>query len=1319
MILNLIKKYCKEGDKIILFTEDKTFEGIILSFEEVGIMLDINDSIELINKEIIKRFSIPKIRENVQNTEIVNNSILKPESIQVITNNGNTLDNGKQNIIDKQSQNTVNENREKKANLKSTLSQHPTIIKNPADLKNLILPAYEEENKLTLPATGVIIKNISNSKGGIIRDEFGNDIWFWQSDIIDNSITQSLIIAPTRVNIPVIFKVINVTNREKAVLISKPKKVLDLINIVKDFQKEGKYKEAIGILEMILRAFPENLTAIRNLDELTKKEKKTVAINNSTKKIYRYYQEAVRLKNVEKNNKEALKYYKLALENNEKRESCIKDIGMLLVTMDQREEALNFIKKYKNELQPILSTYFYLENLYFSSNDYISSIKYLNLILENKLISKDKLKYSAYLSKKGYALIQLDKIKEAKEILNEAILINPQGAYAINLLRALEEPNLEKLKLEIDFAEFDRYGGGVSRFIKELLENYEDYHGVPAKIIDNNDFKLETLIAIRRLIDTAGKARPRERANYLLTEAKLMMELEPEKANELRSVLARYCNAMALNHIYENTNMDVIRNYYLEAFSLEEEYKYTAKQLAIYLLTYKESYSDLISQIETTVDNALETLFRGDVKEFVWEGILSMFLFNREISAKIIAKIFANRDYKRKSFIYLNMLGFNFSNDISIEEYKDLWNQARERRQREYQSWFALIKAIEQNNNLENLIKQLMDTTDEVKKNWLPQLDITRFNKINKDITEIILQYLNQTKYRDKERSHNIALVQINQLIEEINEKPTRFSYEAFIPLLNKISELINKSFIILEKASVPKVKISMLNESCVVNQDNTVKFQIIVENSKDSSPINNIQINIKNTDDINFIQKNNIYHNSLDGDNYHIFTLFVRISDKVLSDRAVYLDVSCLYSIRNQEEPIEIEEKVSLRFYSENEFEKIENFYAPLADGGPVTDKKMFYGRDQFINNRVDSILSCDSKQIIIYGQKRSGKSSVLYHLKNCLEATNNTFCVYFSLGEIIRDLNEFTFYHKILSTVEMTLRMKKMKGEIVPNYNCLPFNTFHEQFSYNPANGFLEEIIRFKEECSKIVGWETKKIIIMIDEFTYLYTSIRNGNTSDTIMKQWKAITQNEFIKLSVVLVGQDTVPIFKNEPYAKNAFGVIEDIRLTYLNIEDAKKLIIEPILDKDNKNRFIGRAVDIILDYTSSNPYYIQIFCARLVDHMNEKKLIKVTEADVKEVAETFIEGSMSLAPEKFDNLIRAGEEHDYREFDDTVIVKILRQIALNSKNIGFCSRDNISLDNVELEDKILEHLIAREVLEKKQGNNYKIQVRLFQEWLLRH
>lgn len=277
-----------------------------------------------------------------------------------------------------------------------------------------------------------------------------------------------------------------------------------------------------------------------------------------------------------------------------------------------------------------------------------------------------------------------------------------------------------------------------------------------------------------------------------------------------------------------------------------------------------------------------------------------------------------------------------------------------------------------------------------------------------------------------------------------------------------------------------------------------------------------------------------------------------------------------------------------------------------------------------------------------------------------------------------------------------------------------------FIAEDEFNPLNTFTSYMMKFKRACKSTEGWQEKNLVVMIDEFTYLYTEIKNGHISPSIMKQWKAVTQNDRAQFSVVLVGQDVVPSFKKEDYARNAFGVIEDIRLTYLQEVPARELIEKPILDENGNSRYIGNAVARIIEYTSRNPYYIQIFCSRLVNYMNSNKSITVTEADVNEVAKSFVVGDQALEEDKFDNLIRAGETEDLQEYPESEIIRVLREIAIGSKNIGYCSRNGIdALDDKQREDDILKHLVDREVLEKKGEDNYKIQVKLFQEWLLNH
>jgi tetratricopeptide (TPR) repeat protein len=1185
----------------------------------------------------------------------------------------------------------------------------------PSKLIELILPEIKAENKKIVSANGTLHTYWADRNYGFITDIWRNEVYFHFSEIIDNELLKKLRGTSKNDRIPVCFSLKKSLKGDKAMFIHKPKTVEQVTELAKQyFEKEGKPDTALGFIEQILFSYPQNYTAIKLKEEIERKGFKQLASKNAYRSYDLYYQKAVRAKNIHKNFEEALKYYFKAFENDEKIESCIKDIGMLYVSMGETEKAIEFINKYENELPDSITNYNYFENFYSSVKDFDKALEYIDLLLEEKSVFNDKRKHSMYLSRKGFLLIQLDDLEEAREVLEEAVSIQPENTSASRLLQALDEPDNEELSQIIADAEFDSFGGGFSKYIKDTLENYNEYYGVPAKDIDSGDFSKETLNAIRRLI---GRARPRERANYLLTEAKLMTALEPDKENKLRSILARHCNAMALNHISENSSMDVIRYYYLEAFSLEENYGFNASQVAIYLYTFKSSYTGLFSVSTKTpsIDYALGFVLDGEYRESIWEGILSMFLWNRSISAQIVSKLFENNQLKEKSLIFLSSLGLSIDRSNTIEDYTILWNQAREKRQRNYTRWFASLKAISNNENLETLANILLDSINEAKKNWLTQLDTSRLNIIATDIYDDLATYLRQSGYRDKERSYNFAKAQINQLITEIKEKPTKFSYEGFIPLLEEIEHLLDKSFKTVEAASTPKVDISILGEANVLGNDSVVPFQVKVKSSKNSSPIRNLKIIVQNTNDVSFTEKTNEYFDSIDGGESHIFNISVGVSSKIATEKATSINVTCFYSTRTEDEPVTLEKQLSLRLYSESEFETIPNPYEQLANGGPVTDRGMFYGRNEFIDRITEAIISTDSKQVVIYGQKRSGKSSVLYHLKKSLENTQKTFCISFSIGEIFENISSATFFHKILFTIEEELEDLAFDGIEVPAFKCPSYKELKE--SPNSADIFRKSIRNFKRICLNTPNWADKKLVVMIDEFTYLYTAIKEGKVSDAIMKQWKAITQNEDATFSSVLVGQDVFPLFKSD--FPNEFGITQDERLTYLSKRDALKLIEEPVWNnKSNRSRYLEDATEKIIEYTSCNPYYIQIFCARLIKEMNEKKFIEATRSDIKPIADSFLFGGQALTADKFDNLLNAGEKHDIQRIPQEYSKAILKKIAEATKFVPYCSREDINIGDKKYEDLILNDLKNREVIEQ-QGNNYKIQVKLFQEWLLKN
>ncbi len=1207
-------------------------------------------------------------------------------------------------------------------NNKSTVS-----FKDLGELRVLVEDEHIVQNNKFVPAIGEVKLVCPNRNYGFIRDaKTGKDVFFSFNQIIDSSIDKTV---QSMLHMHVIYSIQGSERGNSAITIHRPNTVKELIQLANKLINIEEFRHAVRVLDHILDEYPENFAA-NELKETIKNTHIGIKPRNfpsKTKRDSNLYNQAKEC-HLAKKYSQAIEYYTQAIKAGEKLEASIKDLGMLYAQLykqggensnNYREDVVTLLLEHRKDLPRNISTLYYLENLYSAIQDYNKYLEVARELLEEQEIKRDNNKRIQLLRKMAAVYVQIEDIVKALEAVETALELDPENIWALQLKAAIESENKANIQEVISATHFESLtSGGFSKYIQQTLEEYTEYAGV--KIKDSGQFDEKTLSGIRSIIEKLG-GRAKDRAPYLLTEAKLMQDVESENTSQLRTVLARYCIDMATTHIVDNSPLDVIRFYYNEAFSLEENYDNNAQNVAIYLLTQIYDYNGLLQATNqhVPVNTALKHSIGTNVDIKWWINILYMCIYNRAIAANISSLLYSNLEYQTKALRALNTIGISVNQKPTKETFTDAWNSAREKLLLYNQKVVATIRNVSNTSNLDDLYRQLL-SLDNINKEWMCWLDINHLNYIISNIAPAIGTYLKSSGYRNKETNINNAYGQINQLVADIKTAPTKLSYEELLPMLDKIECLLEKSFSEVVRMSVPKISIKLLSEQTVVDANGLVNIQVELSNHKDSSPIKEVSLYIDENNGIKQIKSDDILYNAIEGGESHIFKLQLEVEENVIQQKAAAVTILCNY--KSGGDIKQISNQLSLKLYSQEEFTPIENPYAPLADGGPVPlNSKMFYGRETEIENIVDAIIKSPSKQIIIYGQKRSGKSSVMLHLKQSLLNTGKTFCVFFSLGEILKNLNEASFYYKILYSIKQELYFMALDGKQIPNFDIPTVKDFKEEDEENPLNTFSKYMINFKLLCKQTQGWEDKNLVVMIDEFTYLYSGIKKGNISPSIMKQWKAITQNERAQFSVVLVGQDVVPSFKKEDYARNAFGVIQDMRLTYLKEEPARALIEKPILDENGHSRYIGDAVSRIIEWTSRNPYYIQIFCSRLVDFMNNNKSISVTEADVNEVARSFIEGSDALEEDKFDNLIRAGEESDdLQEYAEEDVLSVLRQIALRAKNIGYCNRADIDVFvDKNKETAIINDLCNREVLETKSDNNYKIQVKLFQEWLLKH
>ncbi len=376
--------------------------------------------------------------------------------------------------------------------------------------------------------------------------------------------------------------------------------------------------------------------------------------------------------------------------------------------------------------------------------------------------------------------------------------------------------------------------------------------------------------------------------------------------------------------------------------------------------------------------------------------------------------------------------------------------------------------------------------------------------------------------------------------------------------------------------------------------------------------------------------------------------------------------------------------------------FVSVTNPYSRYSGGTPVEEQKMFFGRQELLERVYSDVTSGPLGQcFVLYGQKRSGKSSVLRQLAKRLRPPN--LAIYLSLGTIDTAKAERSFVQACIDS---------LYERLVHDFDMTDIMEQHwpreSQIESSPIESFRRSVRASTRLLEARKGWRDVRPIFLIDEFTYIYEYIREGLLTPAFMRQWKSLLESR--TFDAVLVGQDTMPRFK-EAYP-NEFGVTHDERISYLSEEEARALAENPIM-MASESRYKGASLDRLISLTAGSAFYLQIFCDRLVQHLNRNRLAFITESVIGDVLEQLTMGPAALPMDKFDPLITAAGESVALAPKEKYLA-LLTRVALNP---------SVTSQEVGAEyAPLVRDLYAREVLERDASGRLRIRVGLFAEWL---
>jgi len=969
-------------------------------------------------------------------------------------------------------------------------------------------------------------------------------------------------------------------------------------------------------------------------------------------------------------------YYREEISQNGRHfKSAVKDLAALQNRQGNPEAAIQTIEQHRSKYMAseMISLYQMIVQFLVKARRFLDAAQLLTLLAKQERNSQKRrewLRQEAYchFAAGDYdtALLKLSNLLKnfpsdnATQLLIERVKqAKETGSVAGDMARMADdivegEESLASLAL------------GLSVLARQHLDKCE-LRGIDARVRETNTFTERDFRQVETLLERVRGRRPRERADYLATLAALC-ERAPEavKENNVHLFLRRHFAAFAEAAMSEDAPLDVVRCYAMESLllcpNIMSQRAFQSIEIAwvILLGTYFSDRQEPSKLLQPESGERMRLLFKHFVeKPDDWARFMKdapYYKIHAPIAFSLLEK---NLD---KSFSPLSL-------DLSSEKSRSRAEES------DFHNLFSGPISAERLRKVREVLAQRASQAAFD----LDRIRLLEAVKLFGDSADYALE----RHFRERETRYLRLDADITRYLGEIEKLPTHLSIERLHPLLSTLLAALRDDFTRAETAR-PSLEIRNVLDSdfYVVNQG-TVALRLLL-NSRDESapPIEAIDL-LTEEDNSEPCHSPDPLH----GGQSRELELTIHPDEAQIKDGA--FSVNILVQYRNRSGTMEKLESQSLAVRLGNDvFEEIPNPYSRYSGGSPVEDETMFFGRSSLVDRIAQHMSTGDAGQcFVLYGQKRSGKSSVLKQVEKRLTSK----ALFASLSAGAFDPTRLWGSFARLLVQELEFRLEDAGLEIPASWP-----------SRNDVDNQPIETIR---DISRAMNRLGHRLIVAIDEFTYIY---ENSQTSiEDFMRGWKALLEAK--TFNALLIGQDTMPRFK-QAYP-NEFGVTHDERISYLSVSEAERLATQPIF-RNRQSRYRGQAFQKLFDLTAGSPFFMQIVCDRLVRHLNARHAPFVTEADIEQVRQQLTVGADALPPERFDPLVTAAGEK-VATIPRDILWQLLARVAKESLHSGWCYRSAIA-DLPRAEDATKD-LIDREVL-ATEGDRVSIRVGLFAAWL---
>ncbi|MCA9996148.1 MAG: AAA family ATPase [Anaerolineales bacterium] len=249
--------------------------------------------------------------------------------------------------------------------------------------------------------------------------------------------------------------------------------------------------------------------------------------------------------------------------------------------------------------------------------------------------------------------------------------------------------------------------------------------------------------------------------------------------------------------------------------------------------------------------------------------------------------------------------------------------------------------------------------------------------------------------------------------------------------------------------------------------------------------------------------------------------------------------------------------------------------FLNPYIAGNPIRGSG-FFGREDIVRAVLQMLRHPQENAIVLYGQRRIGKTSVLLHLEQRLAATGDYTPIYFDLQDKA-DKSLGVVLHELAQRISLAVGHKLPQPE--------PFD--------DEGNYFRDAFLPTAAQAAAKGG-----LVLLFDEFDVL-DSPQPGQAGEKFfpyLRDW--MTRAEGVNF-VFVIGR------RPEDLSTNSFATFKGARANQvglLPVNDAMDVISQSI--EAGSLLWVKDAMARVWEWTQGHPYFTQLLCSVVWEQMHD-------------------------------------------------------------------------------------------------------------------